>query len=67
MKEVTEYSIERNVWKIHSQLSEAVHGASGVVLDDILYKLGGYPSAQHTVLWCGLKGLPLWNPINVTD
>ena len=67
MKEVTEYSIEKNCWSIHSQLPEAMFGSSAVILnDDAIYNIGGYPST-HSVIKCDLNGEPEWNPVEILE
>lgn len=66
MKEVTQYSIETNSWKLHSQLPEAIHGSSAIVLKEIIFNIGGNASS-HSILYCDLKGQADWSPAEIPN
>ena len=66
MKEVTEYSIEKDTWKMYSQLPEAIYGSSAVILDHTIYNIGGN-SSTHSILWCDLSSAPVWSPLEIPN
>ena len=50
LDEVQEYSLSKNIWKLHSLLPEALEASSAVVLNNNMYNIGGRESS-HSVLW----------------
>ena len=50
MKEVDEYSVLKNKWKIHSQLPWGCSSSAAVVLKRVMYNFGGYK--EHKFLIC---------------
>ena len=62
LNEVQEYSLVKDSWTLHSHVPAAVSGSSAVVLDDVMYNLGGF-GASHSIMWCDLNFsfAPNWN------
>ena len=54
LKDVQEYSLAKNTWRLHSQLPESISGSSVVVLHNVMYNIGGFGSS-HSVLWNNLS------------
>ena len=48
------FSLTNNKWKLHSRLPKAVFDPSAVVLNDVIYNIGGYHSS-HSAVWCSLS------------
>ena len=66
MREVSEYSVDKDTWKIHSQLPQPIKGSSAVVFNDVIYNIGGHSSGQ-SILWCDLNAEALWNPFEIPN
>ena len=49
----------KNVWRLHSILPERVWGSSAVVLNDIIYNIGGNGSS-HSVMWSRANPSSKW-------
>ena len=60
LKQVTQYSISKDSWKLHSQLPEAITNSSAVAFKDMIYNIGG-DGASHSVLWCVLTSTRPFN------
>ena len=60
LKEVQEYSLTKNIRRAHSQLLETVCSSSAVVLNQVIYNIGGHESS-HSVVWKRLSGTYLSN------
>ena len=41
LKKVQEYCLSKNTWAFHSDLPEAIHASSAVVLSSTIYNIGG--------------------------
>ena len=54
LKEVRKYSLSKNAWKLHSLLLKDICSSSAVVLNNVMYNIGGYHSS-HSVMWCQLS------------
>ena len=67
-KEVQEYSLSKSKWKLHSLLPEALYGSSAVVLDQVMYNIGGLGSS-HSVVRCHLSpsGLQEWKLVDLPN
>lgn len=66
MKEVTEYSIDRNTWSTHSQFAVTIYSSSAVVLGEIVYNFGGVGS-NSSVYWYNLMSNDVWSPMDLPD
>ena len=53
LNEVEEFLPSKNRWTSHSRLPEASYGSSAVVLNSVIYVIGGDPSS-HSAMWCSL-------------
>ena len=65
LKEVQEYSIAKNIWNLHSQLPHGNFSSSALVLNAVIYNIGGEQSS-HSLLWCNLsRSLCKWKPMDL--
>ena len=66
LKEVQEYSLKLNAWKLHSSLPEGVHASSGTILNDVLYNLGG--NSSFSIICTNLNSVnSCWEVINLVN
>ena len=67
LKQVQEYSLSKNKWKFHWELLEAISGSSAVILNNVMYNIGGDKSS-HPVMWCQLSATypSKWKFMNIS-
>ena len=65
-KEVEEYSVLKNKWKMHSELPQALSYSSAVILHPTIYNIGG-GGLTDLILLCDLSSSrqPKWNALNL--
>ena len=63
-----QYSLIQNKWKLHSKLPLPLSHSSAVILNQVIYTIGGLFS-PHSVLWCDIDSihLPLWKGLDLAD